>query len=54
MIKITEQTITIKKGLSDREVAILCGVTRQTVFNWRKGKTRPLAKHLKALKKLSK
>jgi transcriptional regulator with XRE-family HTH domain len=52
MIKIIERKIKLGKGLKDATIAELCGVTRQTVWNWRRGKCMPTKKHLAILKKL--
>jgi DNA-binding transcriptional regulator YiaG len=54
MIKFTDTKVTISKGLKDSVIATLCGVSRQTVFNWRKGKVRPSVKNMKLLRKLAK
>ena len=52
MVTITEHKIKFGKGLTTRQIAKLVGVTRQTVYNWKIGKTRPTAKHLQKIKKL--
>ena len=52
MVTITESKIKFGKGMTNRQIAKLVGVTRQTVYNWKMGKTRPTQKHLMKLKKL--
>jgi transcriptional regulator with XRE-family HTH domain len=54
MIKIKDTKFTIGKKMKDREIAKLCGVTRQTVWNWRHGKSYPSRKNIERLRKLAK
>jgi transcriptional regulator with XRE-family HTH domain len=52
MVKITESKITFGKGLTNRQIAALLGVTRQTIWNWKTGKSRPTPALLRKIKKV--
>jgi len=54
MLKLKYEILKFRKGIKPKDIAGICGVSRQTVYNWLCGRNRPTAKHLEKLKILAK